>query len=204
MHPPLTTDLLLSAYCSGLFPMAEPDDDDRISWYAPDPRAILPLDGLHVSKSLARTIQKGKFDIRVDAAFERVMRMCAEPSDDRKTTWISEELVEAYTNLHERGFAHSVECRLDKELVGGLYGVAIGGAFFGESMFSRVRDASKVALAHLVDRLRNGGFVLLDTQMNTPHLARLGVVVISRCEYESRLARALKISAKWDALDRVA
>lgn len=204
MHPPLTTELLLSAYCSGLFPMADPDDRDRISWYAPDPRAVLPLDGLHVSRSLARTIQRGRFEIGVDTSFESVMRMCAEPAEDRETTWISEELIGAYTELHERGYAHSVECRADDELVGGLYGVAIGGAFFGESMFSRARDASKVALAHLVERLQTGKFVLLDTQMNTPHLARMGVVVISRAEYEVSLVSALTVSADWNALDRVA
>ena len=203
MHPPLTTELLLSAYCSGLFPMADPDDDDRISWYAPDPRAILPLDGLHISKSLARTVRQGKFEISVDRAFENVMRMCAESAPGRETTWISEELIGAYTELHERDYAHSVECRRDGELAGGLYGVAIGGAFFAESMFSRSRDASKVALAHLVERLQAGRFVLLDVQMNTPHLARLGAVVISRSAYEIRLARALTVSADWNAIDTV-
>lgn len=199
MHPPLTTELLLSTYCSGLFPMADPDDDGRISWYAPDPRAILPLDGLHVSRSLARTIRRGKFEVSVDRAFEAVMRMCAESAPGRETTWITEELIGAYTELHEKGYAHSVECWRDGELAGGLYGVAIGGAFFAESMFSRSRDASKVALAHLVDRLCATRFVLLDVQMNTPHLARLGVVVISREAYEIHLARALTVSTDWNA-----
>ncbi|MCH7637899.1 MAG: leucyl/phenylalanyl-tRNA--protein transferase [Bacteroidetes bacterium] len=203
MHPPLTTELLLSAYCSGLFPMADPDDDGRISWYAPDPRAILPLDGLHISKSLARTVRQGKFEVSVDRAFENVMRMCAESAPGRETTWISEELIGAYSELHERDYAHSVECRRDGELAGGLYGVAIGGAFFAESMFSRSRDASKVALAHLVERLQAGRFVLLDVQMNTPHLARLGAVVISRSAYGIRLARALTVSADWNAIDTV-
>lgn len=130
------------------------------------------------------------------------MRLCAAPAPGRESTWISDELVDSYTELHGRGYAHSVECRLRGELVGGLYGVAIGGGFFGESMFSHVRDASKVALVHLVARLRAGRYVLLDTQMNTPHLARLGVVVISRVDYESRLAYALTISADWDEIDR--
>ena len=201
MHPPLTTELLLSAYCSGLFPMADPDYDGRISWYAPDPRAVLPLDGLHVSRSLARTIRRRKFEVDVDREFETMMRMCAEPAPGRETTWISEELIGAYTELHERGYAHSVECRRDGELAGGLYGVAIGGAFFAESMFGRSRDASKVALAHLVERLQAGRFVLLDVQLNTPHLARLGVVVIPRATYEIRLAGALTDSADWNAID---
>ena len=200
MHPPLTTELLLSAYCSGLFPMADPDEGGRISWYAPDPRAVLPLDGLYISKSLARTIRRGRFEVSVDRAFETVMRMCAEPAPGRETTWISEELIGAYTELKKRGYAHSVECRRDGELAGGLYGVAIGGAFFAESMFSRSRDASKVALAHLVERLLAGRYVLLDVQMNTPHLARLGVVVIPRATYEIRLARALIVSADWNAV----
>lgn len=181
--------------------MADPEDNDRISWYAPDPRAILPLDGLHVSRSLARTVRRRRFEVTVDRAFETVMRMCADPSPGRETTWISEQLIEAYTELHQRGYAHSVECRRDGELVGGVYGVAFGGAFFGESMFSGARDASKVALVHLVHRLRAGRFVLFDVQMNTPHLARLGVVVIKRAVYELRLARALAVSADWNALD---
>jgi leucyl/phenylalanyl-tRNA--protein transferase len=201
MHPPLTTELLLSAYCSGLFPMADPDYDGRISWYAPDPRAVLPLDGLHVSRSLGRTIRRRKFAVDVDREFETTMRMCAEPAPGRENTWISEELIGAYTELHERGYAHSVECWRDGELAGGLYGVAIGGAFFAESMFSRARDASKVALVHLVERLRAGRFVLLDTQMKTPHLVRLGVGVIPRATYEIRLARALTVSADWNAID---
>jgi len=201
MHPSLTTELLLSAYGSGLFPMADPDDGDLVSWYAPDPRAVLPLGGLHVSRSLARTIRRRKFEVDVDREFETVMQMCAESAPGRETTWISEELIRAYTELHERGYAHSVECREDGKLVGGLYGVAIGGAFFGESMFSRSRDASKVALVHLVERLQAARFVLLDVQMNTPHLARLGVVVVPRATYEIRLGHALTVSAAWNTID---
>lgn len=202
MHPPLTSELLLSAYCSGLFPMADPDDDDRLSWYAPDPRAILPLDGLRISKSLARTVRQCRFEVSADRAFEDVMRMCASPAPGRETTWISQDLIEAYTELHRRGYAHSMECRRNEEILGGLYGVAIGGAFFAESMVSRARDASKVAMVHLVERLRFGGFILLDTQMNTPHLARLGVVVIPRPAYEARLAHALTVAANWRAINQ--
>ena len=183
--------------------MADPEDGDRISWYAPDPRAILPLDGLHMSRSLARTVRQEKFEVDVDQAFTAVMRMCAESSPGRETTWISDELIDAYASLNRKGFAHSVECRQDGELVGGIYGVMIGGAFFGESMFSRSRDASKVALVHLVRRLRAGSFVLLDVQMNTPHLARLGVVVIPRATYERRLDGALAVSADWKAIDTI-
>ncbi len=181
--------------------MADSDDGNRISWYAPDPRAILPLDGLHISRSLARTVRQEKFEVGVDRAFQEVMRMCAAPMPGREETWISEELIDAYTELHRRGYGRSVECRRNGELVGGVYGIAIGGAFFGESMFSRDRDASKVALVHLVQRLRAGRFELLDVQMNTPHLARLGVVLIPRTTYEIRLAHALTITADWNALE---
>lgn len=199
---PLTPDLLLYAYGHGLFPMADPEEDGQIYWYAPDPRAILPLDAFHVPGSLARVVRQARFEIRVDTAFETVMRACAEPAPGRESTWISEELVDAYRWLHHRGHAHSVECWKDGDLVGGLYGVRLGGAFFGESMFHRVRDASKVALVHLVDRLRRGGFRLLDTQMATPHLERFGVIEISRVAYEARLAEVLPFEGDWHAIDR--
>ena len=196
----LSPDLLLSAYRIGVFPMA--DLDGGIGWYAPDPRAVLPLDAFHVPKTLAKTVRQRPFEVVVDRDFEATMRACAAPAPDRPETWISEDLVAAYVALHERGYAHSVECWADGAFAGGLYGVALRGAFFGESMVTRVRDASKVALVHLVERLRAGGFVLLDTQMSTPHLARFGVVEVPRAAFERRLAAALATDADWNAVDR--
>ena len=200
----LTPRLLLSAYAQGAFPMADPDDGDRVAFYAPDPRAVLPLDAFHVPATLAKTVRQGRFEVTVDRDFEGVVRACAAPGEGRETTWISDEIVAAYVALHRAGVAHSVECRDAAGFAGGLYGVALGGAFFGESMVSRRRDASKVALVHLVRRLRAGGFVLLDTQMSTPHLARFGVVEVPRAEYEQRLGRALGVRGDWTTLDRVA
>jgi leucyl/phenylalanyl-tRNA---protein transferase len=191
--PELTPDALLYAYRHGVFPMADPSDADAIYWYAPDPRTILPIDRFHVPKNLAKLVRQQRFEVVSDRDFEGVIRACA----DRITTWISEEIASAYCQLHRLGHAHSVECRQDGRLVGGLYGVVLGGAFFGESMFSRARDASKVALVHLVRRLREGGFVLLDTQFTTPHLQQFGVVEISRADYERRLAAALQVEAAW-------
>ena len=196
----LSPDLLLSAYRIGVFPMA--DLDGGIGWYAPDPRAVLPLDAFHVPKTLAKTVRQRPFEVVVDRDFEATMRACAAPAPDRPETWISEDLVAAYVALHERGYAHSVECWADGAFAGGLYGVALRGAFFGESMVTRVRDASKVALVHLVERLRAGGFALLDTQMSTPHLARFGVVEVPRSAFERRLAAALATDADWGAIDR--
>ena len=202
----LTPDLLVAAYQAGAFPMADPDDGDRVGWYAPDPRAVLPLDAFHVPKTLARTVRAGRFRVTVDTAFEAVVRACAAPAPGREQTWISDEVVRAYTALWRLGLGHSVECWADgpegARFAGGLYGVALGGAFFGESMVSRERDASKVALVWLVRRLRAGGFTLLDTQMSTPHLARFGVGEIPRAEYERRLEAALAVRADWSALDR--
>ena len=189
----LTPDILISAYCQGLFPMA--DDDGQIYWYDPDPRAILPLDTFHVSHRLARTVRNGGFEIRIDRSFRTVMEACAARAPDRGGTWISPELIDVYTALHELGFAHSVETWRDGRLVGGLYGVAIRGFFAGESMFSRETDASKVALVHLVERLRRRGFQLLDTQFMTGHLARFGALEIPRAEYKARLAQALMVPA---------
>jgi leucyl/phenylalanyl-tRNA--protein transferase len=187
----LTPQLLLSAYCHGIFPMAH--DDGRVYWYDPDPRAIIPLDTFHVPKRLARTVRNAGFEVRVDTAFREVMELCGEPAPDRDGTWISQEFVDVYTQLHEFGFAHSVETWRDGRLVGGLYGVAVRGLFAGESMFSRERDASKVALVHLVERLRRGGFVLLDTQFLTDHLTTFGAHEIPRTEYKARLAEALEV-----------
>jgi len=191
--PPLTPELLVAAYCRGYFPMA--DDRGRVSWYDPDPRGVFPLDAFHVPRRLARTVAQGRFEVRVDTAFRGVMQACGEPAPGRERTWISEELVGAYTALHGAGLAHSVETWRDGELVGGVYGVALRGLFAGESMFSRRTDASKVALAYLVERLRQGGFVLFDTQFVTPHLARFGAVEIPRARYRKLLAAALQVEA---------
>jgi leucyl/phenylalanyl-tRNA--protein transferase len=188
----LTPEILLKAYAAGIFPMAESADDPELFWVDPKRRGILPLDGLHVPRRLRRVLRRGVFSVRCDTAFDAVIRGCAEASETRQTTWINEEIVRLYTALFARGMAHSVECRQDGELAGGLYGVALGGAFFGESMFSRVADASKVALVHLVARLRLGGFRLLDTQFVTPHLAQFGCVEISRARYHRLLGAALR------------
>ncbi len=190
----LTPRLLLSAYTQGVFPMAH---DDGIYWYQPDPRAILPLDDFHIPRSLKRTMKKRPFEIYVDNAFEAVMRFCAAPAPGREETWISEEIIVAYTRLHRLGFAHSVECWQNGKLVGGLYGVSIGGFFAGESMFSRQTDASKVALVHLVRRLRQQGFQLLDVQFMTKHLHRFGATEIPDTEYQQRLQQALLVSTQF-------
>jgi leucyl/phenylalanyl-tRNA--protein transferase len=186
-NPSLTPELIVAAYCRGIFPMA--DEDGDIGWYSPDPRAVFPLDAFHVPRSLAKTIRRGTFEVRVDTAFEAVMRGCA----DRDLTWISEEIVRSYTALHRVGLAHSVEAWREGRLVGGLYGVSLGGAFMGESMFSRETDASKVCLVFLVERLRERGYVLLDSQMATEHLARFGQIEIPRREYLRQLRAALKL-----------
>ena len=191
----LTPEILLLAYSQGFFPMAE---GDEIHWYDPDPRAVLPLDeAFHVSRSLARAIRRNLFEIRADTAFRAVMEECAQPRPTQPRTWIGPDFFDIYTQLHEVGFAHSVEAWRAGRLVGGLYGVAIGGLFAGESMFSRERDASKVALAHLTGRLRASRFVLHDVQFMTPHLARFGARTIPRDEYKRRLALALRIETEW-------
>jgi leucyl/phenylalanyl-tRNA--protein transferase len=191
----LTPELLLRAYAAGIFPMAETADDPDVFWVDPEQRGILPLNGFHLPRRLARTLRQEVFDVRCDAAFEAVVRGCAEPTPERPKTWINEEIVRLYAALHRLGFAHSVETWRGGELVGGLYGVALGAAFFGESMYSRVTDASKVALAQLVARLRLGGFRLLDTQFVTEHLQQFGAVEISRAQYHRRLTAAIQLKA---------
>ncbi len=188
---PLDPILVINAYAQGIFPMA--DDYGRILWYAPDPRAILEHSNLHISRSLRATLRKGSYEVRTDTAFEAVMRSCA----DREDTWINEVFIRTYTQLHYAGFAHSVEAWRDGELVGGLYGMALGGAFMGESMFSYATDASKVCLVALVEHLQARGFVLHDTQFLTPHLATLGVTEIPRKVYERRLRAALSLECGW-------
>ncbi|NTU84633.1 MAG: leucyl/phenylalanyl-tRNA--protein transferase [Chloroflexales bacterium] len=192
----LTPDALIAAYSQGIFPMA--DEDGAIGWYEPRIRAIIPLDAFVVPRRLARTVRGGRFEVRYDSAFEAVMRACAAPAPGRETTWISEEMVAAYVTLHRLGHAHSVECWREGLLVGGLYGVNIGGLFAGESMFHRERDASKVALVHLVARLRAGGFVLLDSQFIVgPHMLQFGTLEIPRAEYHRRLRAALRVEARF-------
>lgn len=187
----LNSHLLLNAYSQGIFPMA--DEDGAIYWYDPDPRAIIPLNNFHVPRRLARTIRQGGFEVRYDTAFRAVMIACAEPAPGREHTWISPEIIAAYTELHQLGFAHSVEIWIEEELVGGLYGVTLGGLFAGESMFSRTTDASKIALVKLVERLRWHAFKLLDIQFMTEHLRQFGAVEIPRSEYKARLVEALHV-----------
>jgi leucyl/phenylalanyl-tRNA--protein transferase len=192
----LTPELLLYTYSQGIFPMGH--DDGEIYWYDPDPRAIIPLDdNFHVPRSLARRIRQGGFEVRVDSAFRAVITACAEPGEDREHTWITPAIIDVYCQLHDWGYAHSVETWIDGELVGGLYGVTVGGLFAGESMFSRATDSSKIALVHLVERLRAGGFILLDTQFMTEHLRRFGAVEIARTEYQRRLQHAVTIAAQF-------
>lgn len=198
MHgPQLTPDLLLRAYADGLFPMAERRGDPALYWVSPEKRGIIPLDGFHVPRRLARTVRSGRFTVTADRAFVPVMQACAAPTADRPESWINDEILRLYTALHAGGHAHSVECWRDGALAGGLYGVRLGGAFFGESMFSRRRDASKVALVALVEGLKRGGFTLLDTQFLTSHLARFGAVEIPRARYLALLADAMARDAIW-------
>ncbi len=192
----LPPDMLLRAYAAGVFPMAEHRDDPEVFWVDPKRRGVLPLDGFHVSRSLARRMRRGGYRVTLDADFTGVLDACAERAD----TWISAPIRAAYLELHARGNAHSLEVWADDALAGGVYGVTLGRAFFGESMFSRRRDASKLALAHLVDHLRRCGFVLFDTQFLTDHLASLGAIEISRAAYHARLAEALSGAADMRAL----
>ena len=196
----LTPELLLQAYGIGYFPMAEDRFAREVFWVRPDRRGVLPIDGFHVPRSLAKRVRRDVFEVRVDTAFRQVMEGCAAPQPGRWQTWINAQVLGAYGELHERGFAHSVEAWRDGALVGGLYGVAIGGAFFGESMFSRVTDASKVCLVHLAARLRAGGYVLHDTQFLTDHLRRFGAEEVPAARYQERLGAALPVRADFRAL----
>ena len=193
----LTADLLLRAYSMGMFPMAETRQGSKLHWLDPERRGVLPLDRFHLPKRLARTVLSNRFEVSADRDFPATITGCATPMEGRDDTWINSEIERLFTELHRLGYAHSVECRLDGALVGGLYGVALGGAFFGESMFSFVTDASKVALVHLVARLRLGRFKLLDTQFVTAHLTRFGAREIPRGLYKAQLADAVRLPARW-------
>jgi leucyl/phenylalanyl-tRNA--protein transferase len=191
----ITPDLLLQAYRIGVFPMGERRDDPKLYWLDPRMRAVLPLDAFHLSRRLARTVRSGHFEVSADTDFVDVLRACAEPRPGHPESWINEPIIELYSELHRRGHAHSVECRRDGRLVGGLYGVTVGAAFFGESMFSRERDASKVALVHLAARLIKGGFRLLDCQFMTEHLRGFGAIEIPREAFRTLLADAVGATA---------
>lgn len=191
----ITPELLLKAYASGIFPMAESADDPQIFWVDPTERGILPLETFHMPRSLRKVIRRSAFTVTVDTAFAAVVDGCAEPAPGRDKTWINRQIRDLYVALYREGFAHSVEVWQDDGLVGGLYGVSINGAFFGESMFSRATDASKVALAFLCERLVRGGYLLLDTQFITSHLERFGAIEIERDEYQDRLQEALGVAA---------
>jgi leucyl/phenylalanyl-tRNA--protein transferase len=186
-EPLLTPDMLLEAYAAGIFPMAESRGRREVHWVDPARRGVMPLDRFHISRSLRRRIARGGFAIRTDSAFRETVAACA----DRDDTWISQPIFDAYLALHAAGHAHSLEVWEGESLIGGVYGVTLGAAFFGESMFSRRTDASKIALAFLVERLARGGFTLFDTQFLTPHLASLGAIEIARAEYHRRLAEAV-------------
>lgn len=191
----LTPELLLRAYAVGIFPMADSRTSKHLYWLDPELRGIIPLDGFHISRRLRKTVRRSPFEVCVDRAFREIIAACAEGREGRPESWINQDIRRLYISLHEMGVAHSVECWREGALTGGLYGVALGGAFFGESMFSRARDASKVALVHLVARLKAGGFTLLDTQFVTKHLQQFGAIEITRSEYRRRLSQALHQSA---------
>lgn len=198
----LTPDLILRAYQAGIFPMSESAEDTSIFWVSPEMRGIIELDGFKISKSLRKTLKTNPFAVHIDRDFQATIHGCATAGAERDTTWINATIVELYGELFDMGYCHTVEVYEDDDLVGGLYGLAIGSAFFGESMFHRRTDASKIAMAHLVERLKAGGFTLLDTQFLTPHLASLGGTEIPREDYEQRLAAALARKADFYALDR--
>ncbi len=196
----ITPQVLLKAYSCGIFPMAESAEDPALYWIEPRDRGILPLDHIHIPRRLARTVRSEQFEIRIDSDFEAVINGCAESRDGRESTWINTRIRQLYTDLFELGHCHTIETWRDGEICGGLYGVHVGGAFFGESMFSTERDASKVALVHLAARLIAGGFDLLDTQFVTDHLSQFGTAKVSRAEFQTRLTEALAIEGDfWKA-----
>jgi len=189
----ITPEVLLKAYAAGVFPMAESAEDEALYWIDPETRGVLPLDAFHVPKRLKRTVRAGKFEIKIDHSFDKVIAACAASDTDRQTTWINKRIRKLYAALFKMNRCHTVETWEDGKLVGGLYGVRLGGVFFGESMFSRTRDASKVALVHLAARLIAGGFSLLDTQFTTEHLGQFGVVEVARDDYHEMLEQALSV-----------
>lgn len=193
----ITPGILLRAYSAGLFPMAESADDPSLHWIEPELRGVIPLDGFHIPRSLAKQVRRREFEIRVDTAFDAVISGCAEARPQRTSTWINATIRELYNELFSLGFCHSVECWKGDRLVGGLYGVSIGTAFFGESMFSRASGASKVALVHLVARLKAGGYTLLDSQFVNPHLTQFGCVEMAQKKYKKLLVEALKEEAEF-------
>lgn len=195
--PMITPEIILRAYAAGIFPMAESADDPSLFWVEPEIRGVIPLAGFHVPSRLARTVRADPFEIRVDSAFDEVIAACAAPQPGRPETWINIRIRELFEALFRLGHAHCVECWQEDRLVGGLYGLSLGGAFFGESMFHRATDASKVALVHLVARLRQGGYRLLDAQFQTPHLAQFGTREIPRDAYRTLLDPAIASQADW-------
>jgi leucyl/phenylalanyl-tRNA--protein transferase len=197
----ITPDLVLKAYAYGVFPMAQDRLDPNVYWVDPRQRGILPLESFHVPRRLARVVRSDRFEVRIDMAFRTVIEECAAPASERPNTWINETILDLFKKLHEAGYAHSVECWRGDRLVGGLYGVSLGAAFFGESMFSRETDASKVALVHLVARLKRGSYRLLDTQFVTEHLARFGAIEVPRALYQRLLRQAVAAQADFYLLD---
>ncbi len=195
----ITPQIVLRAYAAGIFPMAESAEDNALYWIEPDERGIIPLDGLRISQSLRKAVRRQAFDIRIDTDFAAVIAACAEKTPDRKSTWINARIRALYTQLFRMGCCHTVECWQDDTLVGGLYGVRIGAIFFGESMFSRQTDASKVALVHLVARLNAGGFKLLDAQFVNPHLERLGAISVPKAAYHELMEPLLALDADFRA-----
>lgn len=195
----ITPQILLRAYAAGIFPMAESAEDNALYWVEPEERGVIPLDGLRISHSLKKTVRRHMFDVSVDRDFAAVIAACAAKTPDRRSTWINARIKALYTQLHRMGCCHSIECRKDGELAGGLYGVRIGSVFFGESMFSRATDASKVALVHLVARLNRGGFGLLDAQFVNPHLERLGAIAMPRAAYHHMMEPLLARDADFFA-----
>ena len=198
-RPAITPDIVLRAYSIGLFPMGENEDDDRLYWVEPEERGVFPLDGLKISHSLAKVVRSDRYEVAVDRDFDAVVEGCAHAGSARETTWINGPIRRLYRELFDAGFVHTVECRLEGALVGGLYGVSLGAAFFGESMFHTQRDASKVALVHLAARLRAGGYKLLDTQFVTPHLASLGAIAVPRTAYRAMLQTAVEAHGDFSA-----